>query len=52
MKLVVPSSGNTVELGLAHAERLLAMGDKLNGGWVLPDDSTYVFDEENGLRAK
>ena len=49
---LVTLSGGSVELGVAHAERLLAMGSKLNGGWVLPADSAYTFDEENGLRAK
>ena len=50
--LVVPKYGLRQEFGIEHAERLLAMGRELNGGWELPGDSNYFYDEENGLRAK
>lgn len=49
--LVTPD-GTTQELGVKHAERLLDMGTHLNGGWMLPDDSEYIYDEENGIRVK
>ena len=37
---------------IEHAERLLDMGLELNGGWELPEDSPYVYDEENGIRLR
>ena len=37
---------------IAHAERLLDMGDSLNGGWRVDEASEYYYDEENGLRLK
>ena len=40
------------EFSVEHAERLLDMGEFRNGGWQLPTDSNYVYDEENGLRLK
>lgn len=40
------------EFGIQHAERLLDMGTAINGGWELPEDSNYLYDEENGLRVK
>lgn len=50
--LVVPKHNIKQEFGLQHAERLLNMGSALNGGWELPKDSNYYYDEENGLRVK
>lgn len=50
--LVVPKYDMRREFGVAHAERLLDMGPQLNGGWELPKDSEYYYDEENGLRLK
>lgn len=50
--LVVPKHGLSQEFGIQHAERLLDMGTLHNGGWELPTDSKYVYDEENGLRVK
>lgn len=50
--LVVPKYGIEQEFGIQHAERLLGMGIALNGGWELPEDSNYYYDEENGLRVK
>lgn len=50
--LVVPKYGMKQEFGIQHAERLLDMGSAVNGGWVLPEDSNYIYDEENGLRVK
>ena len=50
--LVVPKYGKSQEFGIQHAERILDMGTHLNGGWELPEDSNYVYDEENGLRVK
>lgn len=46
------TSGLKQEFGIQHAERLLDMGQFLNGGWKLPEDSKYYYDEENGLRIK
>lgn len=50
--LVVPKYSMKQEFSVEHAERLLDMGTHLNGGWVLPADSNYIYDEENGLRVK
>jgi hypothetical protein len=50
--LVVPKHNMQREFGVAHAERLLDMGSELNGGWELPENSKYYYDEENGLRLK
>lgn len=50
--LVVPKYGLEQSFGIQHAERLLDMGQELNGGWELPEDSKYIYDEENGLRIK
>ena len=52
VKLVVPKYSMEQEFGVEHAERLLDMGAHLNGGWELPEDSKYTYDEENGLRVK
>ena len=50
--LVVPKYNMKQEFGIQHAERLLDMGTAINGGWELPKDSNYIYDEENGLRVK
>lgn len=50
--LVVPRYGLEQVFSIKHAERLLDMGIELNGGWELPQDSNYIYDEENGLRVK
>lgn len=50
--LIVPKYGFSQNFGLQHAERLLDMGPELSGGWELPKDSSYIYDEENGLRVK
>lgn len=50
--LVVPKHNMEREFGVEHAERLLDMGSELNGGWELPKNSKYYYDEENGLRLK
>ncbi len=50
--LVVPKLNMSREFGVAHAERLLDMGEFKNGGWQLPANSNYVYDEEYGLRLK
>lgn len=50
--LVVPKHNMEREFGVEHAERLLDMGPQLNGGWELPENSKYYYDEENGLRLK
>lgn len=52
VKLVVPKYNMEQEFDVEHAERLLDMGAHLNGGWELPEDSKYTYDEENGLRVK
>lgn len=49
--LVTPE-GRRKDFGIAHAERILDMGDELNGGWRVAEDSNYYYDEENGLRVK
>ena len=50
--LVVSKSNMRQEFGIQHDERLLDMGTAINGGWELPKDSNYTYDEENGLRIK
>lgn len=50
--LIVPKYNMKQEFNIQHAERLLDMGADLNGGWELPEDSNYLYDEENGLRVK
>lgn len=50
--LAVPKYNIKQEFGIEHAERLLDMGPQLNGGWELPGDSNYTYNEENGLRVK
>lgn len=50
--LVVPKHNMEREFSVSHAERLLDMGPELNGGWELPEDSKYYYDEENGIRLK
>lgn len=50
--LVVPKHNMEREFSVEHAERLLDMGSELNGGWELPENSKYYYDEENGLRLK
>lgn len=50
--LVVPKYNIKKDFGIQHAERLLDMGTNINGGWELPEDSNYLYDEENGLRVK
>ena len=52
VELVVPKYNIRKEFGVQHAERILDMGRDLNGGWELPEDSKYTYDEENGLRIK
>ena len=50
--LIVPKHNMSQEFSIPHAERLLDMGEELNGGWELPEDSKYEYDEEYGLRLK
>lgn len=52
IKLVVPKYNMEQDFELTHAERILGMGTHLNGGWELPKDSKYIYDEEDGLRLK
>ena len=52
VKLVVEKHNMSQEFSISHAERLLDMGEYLNGGWKLSEDSNYTYDEENGLRLK
>lgn len=49
---LVTVDGKKQVFGVAHAERLLDMGDALNGGWRVAEDSEYYYDEEYGLRLK
>lgn len=37
----------TEQFEINHAERLLRIPN--NGGWYLPEDSTYKFDFNNGI---
>lgn len=50
--LVVPKYNLKQDFDIQHATRLLDMGPFMNGGWELPEDSKYYYDEENGLRIK
>lgn len=50
--LVVPKYNIKKDFDIQHAERLLDMGTNINGGWELPEDSKYLYDEENGFRLK
>lgn len=52
VRLIVVEYGIEKEFGISHAERLLDMGTRLNGGWTLPEDSEYEYSEEAGLRVK
>ena len=52
VRLVVEKHNMSQEFSISHAERLLDMGVYLSGGWTLPEDSNYIYDEENGLRLK
>lgn len=45
--LHLPENNYTEEFEIAHAERILRL--KNNGGWQLPENSKYQFDEENGI---
>lgn len=51
-KVVLANTTNnsTAEFEVNHAERLLRMPK--NGGWVLPDDSPFIFDFKNGIGFK
>ena len=42
----------TGEFDFEHAERLLDMPDEIRGGWAIPEDSEYYYDEEYGIRLK
>lgn len=48
--LECPTLGITREFTAAHAERLLRMRN--NGGWVLPAESKFTFDKENGIKRR
>lgn len=50
--ILVTPKGVKQAFGIAHAERLLDMGEAINGGWRVSEDSEYYYDEENGLRLK
>jgi hypothetical protein len=49
--LVTPK-GEKRSFSIKHAERLLDMGSALNGGWTIDPESSYYYDEENGIRIK
>jgi len=44
------ANGVRQSLEINHAERLLRMPN--NGGWVLPENSRYTFDFNNGIEFK
>lgn len=48
--VLADGKGNKQEFEQGHAERILKL--KNNGGWELPDNSNFIFDQKNGLRAK
>lgn len=50
--ILVTPKGKKQAFSFSHAERLLDMGEALNGGWSIPSDSEYFYDEENGIRIK
>lgn len=50
--LLVPEHGIEQEFEIRHAERLLQMGTRANGGWIIPTDSKYYYDTDNGIRIK
>lgn len=52
VELIVPKYGTCKSFGIEHAERLLDMGENLNGGWTLPSDSDYQYSEESGLKLR
>lgn len=50
--ILVTPTGVERAFGIAHAERLLDLGEAVNGGWKISEDSEYYYDEENGIRLK
>jgi hypothetical protein len=50
--VLVTAKGFKHAYGIQHAERILAMGEALNGGWSVDPESPYYYDEENGIRLK
>jgi hypothetical protein len=46
---LISGSGVRRSFEKGHAERILAMGPERNGGWAIPSDSKYQFDEENDV---
>lgn len=50
--VLVTPKGQKQEFSISHAERLLGMGEALNGGWKIDESSTYYYDKENGIRVK
>lgn len=50
IELLRTDTGAKEKFDIQHAEKLLSMRN--NGGWILPEDSKYQFDIENGLTAK
>lgn len=51
-KIVLFDSSNNAsrEFEINHAERLLRMPN--NGGWTLPENPTFKFDQQNGITIK
>lgn len=50
--VLVTPKGVKQAFTIPHAERLLDMGEALNGGWKIDPQSEYIYDEENGIRLK
>ena len=48
--LCCPAHNITQDFEISHAERLLRLSN--NGGWQLPEKTSFEFDKENGLRYK
>lgn len=52
IELIVKGTDIRRSFGIAHAEKLLAMGEKASGGWALPENSKYYYNKRNGIRLK
>lgn len=50
IELIVPAYNMRRDFEIEHAKRLLLLHD--NGGWVLPENSKYIFDGEFKLKTE
>ena len=51
-KVRLEANGYSQEFEISHAERILDMGQAINGGWHVPANSEYEYSEEYGLTLK